>query len=791
MKNGIFLGASRAGVVFGLILTYQFLTPPALHGESREHLLRASDYDGDGRSDVALFDPVTGTYLIRKSSTGKDHRIKLRTSGTLPAPGDFDRDGIADAAAFNPTTAEWFIHHSSGTKQTVKFGSLGTIPVPGDYGGNSCSDLATFATKNARWRISDCASGSVRSLKLGGTGALPVPFDYDGDGRLDPAVFAPITGEWVILRSSDGQKKKFAFGSAGDIPLAYDATGDGLGDAILYRPGTSQFFLRKRDGKVKSPLQFGLPGDAPLLLDTLGNGRAEYSVRRHQIGTFFVYHDERSMTGTNLSFNRIQNSSSQPQTPSPVVDAPCGIPELAGFQIPFLTEDLCEDLRELYNSYGNELPPPDDDLQGVGIPVGSAAALVLARRVEGDYNGDGKSDLVLVKQSRGAYRWTIMLEKDTFAHYHFGLPSDMLAPGDYLGYGMTQPAVVRKAGTGGLEWYVRRRDGSVIFDTFGLHSDQPLAGDLDCDGKADKVVVRNTGEGLTWYVRQSTGGDVSFPFGLSGDRLYIADMNGDTCGDLVVSRNVGGAIHWFYSAPLTDEVSSLAWGLQGDHLLQPTDVDGDGRAELIVSRTTGNHLSTYIQLRDGSVMTIPTGVPGDVLLIGQFSGVNRAEFAVYHPSESETGQLIINRFNGISETIPLDALVEAVIRPDGSVALPGTTVSEDNGLQCHKVTDFRDGARRGALWKPVSENTGRVVVLLPSSYVTVQKLEVFGTQAGTVVKVAEGRNRGYLANGNRAHFDLNKSASQLSSYKPLTVRLTLRTGFKECRTVPDPRQRQD
>ncbi|MCB0325236.1 MAG: hypothetical protein KDD69_16750, partial [Bdellovibrionales bacterium] len=112
---------------------------------------------------------------------------------------------------------------------------------------------------------------------------------------------------------------------------------------------------------------------------------------------------------------------------------------------------------------------------------------------------------------------------------------------------------------------------------------------------------------------------------------------------------------------------------------------------------------------------------------------------------------------------------------------------------CDVTTDFSDGAFRGALWKPVSENTGNPVFLLPSEYWSsadkgVQGIEVLDSAGNVVVN---GTRRNCCPNGGRAHFDVPRRASSLNALAPITIRLRLNGGTTECRNVPTPTTRYD
>lgn len=87
-----------------------------------------------------------------------------------------------------------------------------------------------------------------------------------------------------------------------------------------------------------------------------------------------------------------------------------------------------------------------------------------------------------------------------------------------------------------------------------------------------------------------------------------------------------------------------------------------------------------------------------------------------------------------------------------------------------------------ALWKPVSESTGRPVLLLPASYLGA----VIELYSPTGIKVAVGNDRGYLANGNRAHFDIS------TKNLPFETRVLIKNGpDTECRYLLDPSKRYE
>jgi len=96
-------------------------------------------------------------------------------------------------------------------------------------------------------------------------------------------------------------------------------------------------------------------------------------------------------------------------------------------------------------------------------------------------------------------------------------------------------------------------------------------------------------------------------------------------------------------------------------------------------------------------------------------------------------------------------------------------------------SDFIDGPG-GKLWKPISDNTGNPVFLLPAEYARKSGCYVEASNGG-LIAFCSFRT---IANGNRAHFDVPMSAENLANYKPIKVWLG-----GECWHVEDPTLRYD
>src|SRR5260370_38016608 len=99
--------------------------------------------------------------------------------GGLRVPGDFDGDGKTDPAVYYPSTGQWWILYSS-TNYTTNSGAVpwgtGGIPAPGDYEGDGKTDPAVYYPATCQWRIlysSTNYSTNTAAVTSGARGAGP------------------------------------------------------------------------------------------------------------------------------------------------------------------------------------------------------------------------------------------------------------------------------------------------------------------------------------------------------------------------------------------------------------------------------------------------------------------------------------------------------------------------------------------------------------------------------------------------------------------------------------------
>lgn len=210
------------------------------------------DFNGDSLLDLGLHNSDTGLWEICISRSGVfSNAIDWltgfgATKEWAPVGGDFNGDGLTDVGIYNSATGEFKVALSTGTGFAVQGAwlmfagaSASGQPFTGNFNADKYTDLAFYNKDTGEVKVAlgnGSGFGAVSTwLNSADTGYAAMSGDFNGDGLSDTGLFKKIAGEFKIYFSNS---KAFVDGgvwisgyATGRDPLLSDFNNDGLTDA--------------------------------------------------------------------------------------------------------------------------------------------------------------------------------------------------------------------------------------------------------------------------------------------------------------------------------------------------------------------------------------------------------------------------------------------------------------------------------------------------------------------------------------------------------------------------------
>ena len=227
-----------------------------------------------------------------------------------------------------------------------------------------------------------------------------------------------------------------------------------------------------------------------------------------------------------------------------------------------------------------------DFAAGSNLSVGTTPAAAAA----GDFNGDGKADVIIGNQGSGDL--TLLLSGN----------GGTLTPQAAISTGGAQPAAV-------------------------------AVGDINGDQKLDVAFVTNLGSDVNVLLGNGSGGfsaAVKYPAGAGTRALTLADLNGDKLLDAIVVNNAKGVSVLLASSSGTlGAATAFTVGALPNSVVAG-DFNGDGKLDVVVSDGNANFGQFLPGSGDGKLGTaaqITVMTPSTGVVAGDFNGDGKLDAA--------------------------------------------------------------------------------------------------------------------------------------------------------------------
>ena len=670
-----------------------------------------ADLNNDKNLDVVL---QCGTYVAvmlgkGDGSFGAPAYYAVGGLAQVAQPADLNGDGYLDVVATGSTTGSITsvaVLLNKGSSSPGVLTAAKSYPLPsgsqgaiatGDFNGDRKQDVLVVSgnplTSSQFFLLLGNGDGTLQAVQTVASGA-PVPeggpgyfvtADFNHDGITDVAYLtyfdlnvapAPQAVQ-MLLGTSNGQ---FTLGPS--LTLGLYQTDFGLYEVYNLAPAG--------DTRGGGDLDLALIGNNTTIL--LGDGKGGFTFGSTYALTGSVYSETVNSGNANLLFEVSSDSTTLVTgNGDGTFRAIPTLPVESGMIAADLNGDGLTDV--LYIDFSGNLTTALSRGNGTfsvideKTPVSDPSDILIS----GDFNGDGKMDIIAIGPANGS-----LASADDLLYFLQGNGNgafqaassgvDLMVQG-FAGYASAVSGDFNgdgkldvfyswfntKEGTGGLIFVPGNGDGTFgspvqISSGLGDLFLQPLfPADLNKDGKLD-LIWNNT-----VFLSKGDGTFTQLPLGVSGAIEAVGDMNGDGIPDIVSTHSVAGygvdgislyagngdgtfQTSSFHTIPLPTSTNSLASVAIGD-------VNGDGHTDLLMETSNGvGALNIFLaDGKGGFIADANTYYSGAILpntqttsFLGRFNnqapalpGDNRLDFLTFSSSGST---VLLNQSNPTPST---------------------------------------------------------------------------------------------------------------------------------------------
>ncbi|HVF66196.1 MAG TPA: FG-GAP-like repeat-containing protein [Pyrinomonadaceae bacterium] len=280
---------------------------------------------------------------------------------------------------------------------------------------------------------------------------------------------------------------------------------------------------------------------------------------------------------------------------------------------------------------------PTLGFQSVTLNAGAASAATAV----GDFNGDGKQDVVTANS--GANNVSVNLGDGAGGFgaattFVVGSQPRSVAVGDFNGDGAQDLAVANFAANS-VAIFAGNGDGTfdagATLSVVGTNPSSVAVGDFNNDAKQDLVTADSGAVGASVFLGDGNGGFVSAGSPAMGNQprsVAVGDFNNDGNADIVTANSGANniSINLGNGAGSFGGPTDFAAGSKPESVVV-ADFNGDGKQDVAAANTTTNNVSIFIGDGTGAVaVASPVGVGTTPFSVaaGDFDGDGKQDLAV-------------------------------------------------------------------------------------------------------------------------------------------------------------------
>jgi hypothetical protein len=585
----------------------------------------AADFNRDGRTDLVVAsnggNPSLVTFYLRSAgfTFGAGQVVNVGLGASAVVVGDFDRDGDPDVAVLNSVSENVSVLLNNGSGVFTEFGGPTRFPVgagsgpqwmaSGDFDRDGIIDLVTANTlANTITLLRGNGVGFFSSVLTLPTLSLPVwvtVADFDRDGEADLAVAENGANMVSVRLGTTG----FAFGSSNDFPAAAplglaagDFNRDGKVDLLRTVNASNTIEVSLNDaGFACAASSFAAArafdaGASPLAIvkgDFDNDGRLDLAVSN-------------DLAATPDAVSLLRGSGPGRFDPPLVTGTGAGTSVAARMAAGDFDGDGKLDVVTANNGSNNvSILPGTGGAFGSPIVLGGGSGP--AGVAVGDFNNDGKLDFAVSNNTGG----DIWVYSKTGPGFSFSVPSvhpvgaglTSLATGDLNGDGLldlvaglgspspNRVAVLLGQVAGGF-------GGATLYPVSGTLPKGIVVADLNNDGFLD-VATTNWSSNSASIFQGNGAGALAEVFvagvGTRPEMIVAEDFNDDGTLDLATANSQGGGTVTVLVAAGTFSYGATTYpSAPGAFGIAAADFTGDGQIDLVTTNASGDMVLLFV-----------------------------------------------------------------------------------------------------------------------------------------------------------------------------------------------------